>query len=419
MAKFNAATGAKGNAAATIAPTLAAADQFLGSYNWRDENALPPFPPGSLCDILEWIRELKSFNIAASAAGQLSQQKLDEVEHRFKGAGKRLNRWQSSLGACGYTVPDSTCAAQAQQDLATLQCIPVVRVPPDSLSLVGKMKRLSVQRQLSLPSKMKPLSALQQQQLGRSHLMKAKSTDTSTMTPYTPYINIRNSPNLDWTIQGYTTRDWERWDTFDYRGQYIDTTGSWAPQLGNIPQVGDTNTEFNAFTSTGPSTAPLPLSLATSSTNFARDWMLELSGSALRKVFFPSAYLTFRQWYDPTSSYSIMDSLYLAGDSYYFDSRLVMHNMSFSINQVYNMWSENNAGIVSAAARRPENPTGSDLFSLGCVMCVCVFQESGEEDGDHAEVQGQSNTASSSGKKRAAMTAAACSGGDGCSCGCG
>lgn len=327
VAKFNAATGAKGNAATTIAPTLAAADKFLGDYNWRDENALPPFPAGSLCELLEWTRQLKSFNVAASAAGQLSAARLAETERKFPGSRARLDRWQSTRGACGYTVPESTCAAKSAQDLAeqSMQCIPVVQVPPESLSLLGKMRRLSAK-------------------LGRSpmHSMAV----TATMSPYTPYINIRNSPALDWSIQGYTARDWERWDTFDYRGQFIDTTGPWAPQLGTVPQVTDGNTQLRALATTGPAATPTAISHTSTSSNYARDWMLQLSGSALRKVFFPSAYLTFRQWYHPTSSYSIMDQLYQAGDGYYFDSRLVFHNMSFSVNQLYNMWRKEKKTII-------------------------------------------------------------------------
>lgn len=313
VAKFNQGTGAKGNAANTVAAAMAAADKFLGDYNWRDENALPPFPPGSLCDILDWTRQLKSFNIAASPAGQLSAASIAETERKFPGAAKRLDRWKSTTGSCGYTLPESTCAAKTQDDVAEFQCIPVVQVPAADLSLLGKMKRLSIK--------------LSSRRRGQLKLMSA----------YTPYINIRNSPTLDWSIQGYTARDWERWDSYDYRSQFIDTTG-FGPSLGTIPTVTDINTQLNARVTSGPSATPTAISHSAPTANFARDWQLEMSGSALRKVFFPSAYKTFRDWYHPTSNYQIMDMLYLAGGQYYADSRLVFHNVSFSVNQMYNMW---------------------------------------------------------------------------------
>lgn len=282
-AKLNLAGGCSGPATDTIAPTMAAVDSFLAEHAWAGleaDSQDSAFPAGYMLDVLRWTRLLRTFNMAASPAGQWDAEAIRDAELSNSGSSALLAQWNATAGLCGVPTecPDSTsCSAAALADEREQRFQPANTpfVPPDP-----------------------------------------RVVETA-IPPYTPYILIATTPKLDWPKLGYTRRDWERWDGFDFQTDFIAPT---LPDVEPVSSISDTNTLYSPMVSSSAGAAPSALSPSPAPAGFVRDWSAELSG-VLQRTFFASAYENWRAMNTLNSRPLLLDLYGPQTALYYFDPR--------------------------------------------------------------------------------------------------
>lgn len=271
LVKFNQRTGARGPVDRTIAATVRDADAFLGSTAWRDERPASPPTPDQVLQVMEWARMLKQYNIAASPAGRISPETIRRREAEYPGAADLLQRWQADAdGACGFIPPADECMIVQQEEMLDQLLLPVVSTTHAS-DTPGRSprERLSAHR------------ANQQHRMKTLADSSVAATATVSPPPYQPYIAIRGSEALDPSIQGYTLRDWERWDGFDYRTNLL-------VDVSAIDGLNNQVAAFNAGSTPGAKPSAFTYGPSTNA-NFKTEWMMETAGNALRNIWLPDA----------------------------------------------------------------------------------------------------------------------------------
>jgi hypothetical protein len=305
-AKLNSAQGATGRP--RHARTLSDADTFLARNNWRSAGFTGAGLGDWTYDVRQWTRSLRTFNLGAVGSGRCGTTKQCEND------------------------PFGCAAAELEAERMNLYPLPLL--PP-----------------LKAPSSFFPGRTF-----GRRH---------STLDVYSaPPVRGNTIPAIDVSKQGYTARDFERWDSYDYAALIAEL----GPGV-TFPQTNQLNAMFTALVEgLTPGSEPTPGSYAGTSTSWRNEWTRAMGGplsTALCGMFYPSLYARLREWNSPTSSFAIMDQLYEPRETYHFWPHDVHLNMSLAVNQYYNLYRQSAKSALRAgfASSKPK-ATAAQLNTL-------------------------------------------------------
>jgi len=291
-ARLNIAQGASvektsdANAPATEA-ALSEADAWLGNNAWISED----FSDYPVVNLRAWARRLHNFNLASGASG---------------------------AGRCGPSLPcaDDPCEEQDALD-----------------------ERMGM---FALPT-IEPGSSSRARPMGLLWFNPA-SVDAALAGPYA----TRNMPQIDVAKLGYSARDWERFDGYDFQSyalkdqvQTIDSLSS-AYAARDIPTVPGAP---GAATSTGTGV----------SAKFVQDFLGAMNG-VFRTTYFGSAYTYFRVW-NANDNKNIYRDLFGAQGTYSFYPQDVLLNTSMSLNQFYNAFRQNKKASIRAELQADTDTT--------------------------------------------------------------
>jgi hypothetical protein len=227
-AKLNIAAGAPDSSRPETSVALAQADAWLGTNNWLSED----FGDFSV-DIRAWTRRLHNFNLAT-------------------GTGK---------GRCGPSLPcdGDPCEEQAALD-ERLGMFPLPALPNGGAGT--RTNSITVGALWMDPSSISAAFA-------------------------GPWVT-RNMPQIDVSKLGYSARDWERFDGYDYQ------------EFAQKDQVQSLDALNTAFSALDAASAPGGAGTTTSAgsavgAKFVKDFNGQFHGM-FRGTFFGSAYFYFRMW---------------------------------------------------------------------------------------------------------------------------
>lgn len=299
-AKLNSAQGATGRP--RHARTVSDADTFLARNNWRSAGFTGAGLGDWTYDVRQWTRSLRTFNLGAVGAGR-----------------------------CGTTRRcDDECAA-FELEAERMRLFPMPLLPPVRVSPApGRSARYGT--------------------LGAS-----SASD--------PPVRGNVIPAMDVSKLGYTARDLERWDSYDYAAHVAEL----GPGV-SFPQITQLNTMFTPLVeATTPGGEPSAGAYSGTSTPWRNEWQRAMGGggTGLVRTFYPSLYARLREWNSPTSSFSILDQLYEPRGTYHFWPHDVHLNMSLAVNQYYNLFRAQTKAALRAgfAAQRPK-ATSAQLNTL-------------------------------------------------------